>query len=176
VTQPPGTPITEDSGWQEFTQDLSANSGFAVTSIQIQCSIAAAATSEVAVLMGELRLLDVGTSGTPPNPVEGLAAQNVAVVTNCLGSNVVSMDLVWNAPTDDTIAYNVYLVPSAGSYIFLGRAFTNAWNIQNLDLGSPATSDPSVTLVVQPRNSYGYMQVLGPDTATITVPLQPAAV
>jgi hypothetical protein len=171
ATLPPDTLLNVPSGWQEFTQDLSANAGFAVASIQIQCSIAAATTSAVAVLVGELRLLGGQTCNTQPEPVAGLTSQNVTVVTNCLGSNLVSMDLLWNAPTDTTVAYNVYQVPSAGSYIFLGRAFTNAWNIRNLDLGSPATSDPNVTLVVQPRNSYGNVQPLGKDTATVTVTL-----
>ena len=155
--------------WQEFTQDLSAQAGLEVTSIQIQCTIGDATTSEVAVLIGELRLLDVGVSGKLPNAVAGLVAQNLSTVTNCLGSSVASLDLVWNPPTDDTCAYNIYQLSANGGYLFLGRAFTNAWNIQNMDFGTCA----SVTLAVQPRNAYGYVQPLGSATASLLVILQP---
>jgi mannosyl-glycoprotein endo-beta-N-acetylglucosaminidase len=162
------TPIDTQgaSGWQTVVTDLSSNAGFQIATIQVSCAIPAGGSS-AAILLGELKLMDVGTSGKQPLPVQGLAAQNGVFVTSGAGSMIGSFDMLWNAPTDDTCAYNIYQViqgSGGNSYVFLGRAFTNAWRVNNLVFGAVNQA----TLAVQPRNSYGYNQPLT-QAATVTV-------
>jgi mannosyl-glycoprotein endo-beta-N-acetylglucosaminidase len=158
----------EIQGWTLFSFDLSAHAGFVVASIQAQCTVPQGATSSTAILMGELKLMDVAASGKQPQAVQGLAAQNSSFTLSGLGAMIGSFDLTWDPPTDDTFAFNIYRVVAASdgsvSYAFLGRAFTNAWRVDGLVFGAASEA----TLVVQPRNGYGYNQTLQ-QAATVTV-------
>ena len=157
----------QGSAWFGFSFDLSAQVDFVVTSIQAQCTVPERATSPTAILLGELKLMDIAATGKQPQAVQGLAAQNPSFVLSGFGAMIGSFDLIWDPPTDDTFTYNIYqaVTTTEGTvnYTFLGRAFTNAWRIDDFVFGA----SNQATLAVQPRNIYGYEQTLDQATTVI---------
>jgi len=158
---------TGGAGWQTVTTDLSSHAGAQIPSVQLKITAASDTLTEVAVLIGELKLMDIAAPQYPA-AVMGLSAVDSVFTQSAMGSMISSLDLIWDAPIDDACAWNVYQVLDSSTnvtYIFLGRAFTTAWHLENFVFGTVQ----EVTFCVQPRNRYGYNQPLGSATAIVSV-------
>lgn len=156
------------NGWQSVTFDLSAFAGQVINKLQLKVAIPSTASS-AAVYAGELKLLNAGSQPFYPNAVTNLAASDVVLTTSGIGNQLASFDLSWDLNAGDDVhsytLWNVWPNGSGGfSYGYIGRAFTNAYTLENVPFGGAT----SVTIGVQPRNHSGYSQPLA-DMATVSV-------
>jgi endo-beta-N-acetylglucosaminidase D len=159
-------------GWQNVTFDLSSLAGQVISKLQLQVAIPSGHSS-VAVHVGELKLLNAGPQPFYPQPVTNLTVKDLTFTTNSLGMPLGSFNLTWDLNLADNLhSYSLWYVwPDVRDgclYRFIGRAFTNAFAMENVMFDSP-----TITIAAQPRNRSGY-SLPQEQMTRVTIPRPPA--